>query len=366
MSTPFSRALPHTLWTHGHTLLESCVGPVGAAGLRREIGELQAAGLLHLNATHVIQRGGVASFVDKPHIFEGEGEMLVRSSSWGLTPERFHHTQLIIMCSCFDCTAQLSHLSDTDLPHLHALNTAVERAWLPELVRQWPELGVVRHAIKVQCNTGTGGCFPLHVDSDLQYSSRILSSVLYLNPTWQPADGGELVLYPFPFERVVVPPISDRLVMFSSPGMLHRVLPSHVPDRTCLTIWVSQTMPHRVAQPAVPHAPPPRPSASANEDTVLAYLLHPFHRPHVARLFHSAEWTASLLESHAPSDARARLITAHEHDIRRLRQYFEAFLPLLVPGVLFPFAPTGARADWWRRHLGQCEPPIWFPRPSTS
>ncbi len=258
---------------------------------------------------------------------------------------------------------QLSHLSDTDLPHLHALNAAVERIWLPELERQWPELGPLQHAIKVQRNTGTGGCFPLHVDSDLQFSSRILSSVLYLNPDWQTVDGGQLVLYPFPFDRVFVSPTSDRLVLFSSPRMLHRVLPSYVPDRTCLTIWVSHTAPasRRNAQPSISRAPPPRPSASATEETVLAYLLHPSHRLHLARLFYSAEWRASLFESHAPSDARAQLILAHEHDTRRLRQYFEAFLPLLVPGVLFPFAPTGSRADWWRRFTDQCEQSPWFP-----
>jgi hypothetical protein len=74
---PFNRAAIHALRTHGYTILDSCVGPHSAVGLRQEIGELKAADLLHPNATHVIQRG-VASFVDKPHIFEGEGKMLVR------------------------------------------------------------------------------------------------------------------------------------------------------------------------------------------------------------------------------------------------------------------------------------------------
>lgn len=48
-----------------------------------------------------------------------------------------------------------------------------------------------RHSIKVQLNQGARGCFPIHVDSDLQYSGRILSSILYLND-WKEADGGEV------------------------------------------------------------------------------------------------------------------------------------------------------------------------------
>lgn len=105
----------------------------------------------------------------------------------------------------------------------------------------------------------------------------------YLNPGWKQGDGGELRVYPFPQARlehvqqgrgmpvhavppvcacrraahrhrthlpapsachlllqapVDIPPLNDRLVLFSSQHLAHRVLPS-MGDRYCLTIWLS-------------------------------------------------------------------------------------------------------------------------------
>jgi hypothetical protein len=59
-----------------------------------------------------------------------------------------------------------------------------------------------------------------------------------MNDQWRPGiSGGEIVLNPFPYPEVTIAPSFDRLVLFSSSEMLHRVLPSHEP-RYCLTFWM--------------------------------------------------------------------------------------------------------------------------------
>lgn len=68
-------------------------------------------------------------------------------------------------------------------------------------------------------------------------SRRKLTCIVYLNENWKKGDGGELVLWPFLQKPIVIPPLMDRLVMFRSDLLLHRVLPSTVP-RYCFTVWV--------------------------------------------------------------------------------------------------------------------------------
>jgi len=75
--------------------------------------------------------------------------------------------------------------------------------------------------LKVQVNTGHGGCFPMHYDTS-SGSARQLTAILYLTPNWSVGEGGELRLYPFPFDSVDVAPVFNRLAIFNSHTMLHR------------------------------------------------------------------------------------------------------------------------------------------------
>jgi Rps23 Pro-64 3,4-dihydroxylase Tpa1-like proline 4-hydroxylase len=56
--------------------------------------------------------------------------------------------------------------------------------------------------IKIQYNAGQGGCFPMHFDTTPQVSNRQITGTLYLNPDWKPSDGGQLRVYPFPYDKV--------------------------------------------------------------------------------------------------------------------------------------------------------------------
>ena len=88
-----------------------------------------------------------------------------------------------------------------------------------------------------------GAFYKKHVDSfranrTLGQSNRVLSTVLYLNETWQSDNGGELVIYAENGEQVVekVLPEFGRLVIFLSEKFPHEVLPA-TRERKSIAGW---------------------------------------------------------------------------------------------------------------------------------
>ena len=83
-----------------------------------------------------------------------------------------------------------------------------------------------------------GGFYKKHLDAFQGNSNRRLSSVLYLNPAWQPGDGGELVLYAADGSAVLetVQPMFGRMVIFLSEEFPHEVLITQC-SRYSLTGW---------------------------------------------------------------------------------------------------------------------------------
>lgn len=73
-----------------------------------------------------------------------------------------------------------------------------------------------------------GAFYKKHLDAFKGRSNRVLSTVFYLNPNWQPTDGGELVIYNEAdnqeLERVL--PEYGKLVIFLSEVFPHEVLPA--------------------------------------------------------------------------------------------------------------------------------------------
>jgi SM-20-related protein len=71
-----------------------------------------------------------------------------------------------------------------------------------------------------------GAFYRKHVDAFKGDTNRILSAVLYLNPIWEPQDGGELVLYSNQEELLEsILPSYGKLVLFLSQDFPHEVLP---------------------------------------------------------------------------------------------------------------------------------------------
>jgi len=84
----------------------------------------------------------------------------------------------------------------------------------------------------------SGDFYRTHLDAFRGQSNRRLSLVTYLNPDWQPGQGGELVIY-HPQSRAElhrVPPAWGTLVLFLSEEFPHEVLPT-IRERKSVAGW---------------------------------------------------------------------------------------------------------------------------------
>jgi SM-20-related protein len=84
-----------------------------------------------------------------------------------------------------------------------------------------------------------GARYQRHNDSFIGAANRVVSLVAYLNDDWQPADGGELVLYrtdgTTELERVA--PRAGSVVAFMSETTPHEVLPARR-HRASIAAWL--------------------------------------------------------------------------------------------------------------------------------
>jgi SM-20-related protein len=84
---------------------------------------------------------------------------------------------------------------------------------------------------------GEGDFYRRHRDAFRGESNRVLSLVAYLNQDWQPADGGELVIYPEGApDGIRVPPAFGTVAVFLSEEFEHEVLPAQR-DRYSIAGW---------------------------------------------------------------------------------------------------------------------------------
>lgn len=87
----------------------------------------------------------------------------------------------------------------------------------------------------------SGSFYQKHLDqfrhaSNPNQAVRLLSTILYLNETWQSADGGALRLYTSEADYIDIAPTAGKLVLFLSHQFPHEVLPVHA-TRISLTGW---------------------------------------------------------------------------------------------------------------------------------
>lgn len=88
-----------------------------------------------------------------------------------------------------------------------------------------------------------GAFYKPHLDRHVGTSDRIVSTILYLNPNWQPGDGGELKLWTKAGDKVgefiLIEPRMGTLVCFMSGDFWHEVLPAKK-TRMSITGWFRQ------------------------------------------------------------------------------------------------------------------------------
>lgn len=88
-----------------------------------------------------------------------------------------------------------------------------------------------------------GAFYKPHLDRHAGTSDRIVTTILYLNPDWQPGDGGELKLWTTAGDKsgefVIIEPQMGTLVCFLAGDFWHEVLPAKK-TRMSITGWFRQ------------------------------------------------------------------------------------------------------------------------------
>jgi SM-20-related protein len=110
-----------------------------------------------------------------------------------------------------------------------------------ERLRQFLNRGLFLGLFDYECHYShypDGAFYKKHLDAFKGNSNRRVSSVLYLNPAWQPGDGGELVIYAADDSAIMetVLPTFGKMVIFLSEEFPHEVLPTRC-SRYSLTGW---------------------------------------------------------------------------------------------------------------------------------
>uniref|UniRef100_A0A7S0H4Y5 Fe2OG dioxygenase domain-containing protein n=1 Tax=Amorphochlora amoebiformis TaxID=1561963 RepID=A0A7S0H4Y5_9EUKA len=291
-----------SLRERGYAMVDSAVNSETASCLREEIEALKAKRILYKNATHIVGRNGGVEYLEKANIFE-----------WDSKHPRWKE------CSGDTPTLQSIHRDPTLLT---SLTQAI----------RIPDLTLSSQTLKVQFNAGKGGCFPIHYDTDAGVDGRVITAILYLNSDWNPGDGGELALYPFPLPTIKVEPISGRLALFSSALMPHRVLPSNV-SRHCLTLWLSRPQEESQSEARAKAKETEREAvrrvlAQGNTPSWEA-MMEPEVRKLIAKGMLKQEWRASIEQAHVGGDPRQIALTAHDKNVEVIEKIFKNSLEAL-------------------------------------
>jgi hypothetical protein len=174
-------------------------------------------------------------------------------------------------------------------------------------------------SIKLQYNSGVGGCFPIHYDTsgkNVHYSGsqRGLTSILYLNPEWTEPDGGHLRVYPFPYHQEDIAPRMGRLALFSSTHMAHRTLPANAP-RACLSMWFAGS------QAPFPRRMPAAATDGTSEESaqMFRFLWEPSNRKVLTRILFADEWAESMSHSFGDGESVVQSLALHFKEVEGLK-----------------------------------------------
>ena len=87
------------------------------------------------------------------------------------------------------------------------------------------------------CCYPNGAFYKKHVDNPRGLGRRKVTTVLYMNETWQSGDGGELVMYDLTDNVLLtLEPLAGRMVFFISENFPHEVLPT-TQNRESIAGW---------------------------------------------------------------------------------------------------------------------------------
>jgi len=173
-------------------------------------------------------------------------------------------------------------------------------------------------SIKAQFNEGNGGCFPYHYDNPGSPNKRRLTMICYLNKDWKADDGGELQFQIFLGKKVKIEPVFNRVVLFWSEIIMHRVLPAYNP-RMCFSIWFDFPEGDTDFDFHIGYDPE---FAATCETHNLLWILNPNNVRQFARALYEKEFRKSLEECFANSNDTAveLLVKAHKDRVAHLKK----------------------------------------------
>ena len=281
-----------------------------AETLRRELMTLTSTpGVMVPNATVLVSKDGSQSKLEKASIMEAE----------------MHNLDEEILSTVPALRAVAENRSTLTL-----LNVMIPSTSNNQLHHQ---------VVKLQKNTGDGGCFPLHFDADALVDGRKITQLTYLNPEWKPGDGGELILYPFPMDKpIVIEPIMGRTVLFAAQHMLHRVAPSNANERLCFTTWFfAKNGGKGMDGDKAEDSDKSDNNSSDNTSSDTPYspvawqqareLCKPHLRKHLQKAVFAEQWAASILESHPPSPVRDLVLATHQEEVEKIMRALAGKFP---------------------------------------
>ena len=129
---------------------------------------------------------------------------------------------------------------------------------------------------------------------------------MYLNPDWKEGDGGEITLYPFLSDPIRIAPRMNRLVIFRSDSVLHRVEQSWA-ERFCLTIWIDGEAMNR---PEDVQLRLPKTALTDIDSTVCMLRGNPVQRS-LSRAVYREEYERSLAECMEGAPGCEEMLEAH-------------------------------------------------------
>ena len=281
---------------------------------------------------YVVDAQGTSRYLfAKPHVFEAD---LHEAETRRKLPELdafFHAASAEFVAAFADAFEDAERESDASAAPPDASSPASKREGdapphpspPPPRLFALPRLGSgdARRTVKLQHNRGLGGCFPMHYDNPGAPSRRALTAILYLNPRWAPGDGGELVLAPFCAPGVRIAPTHDRLCVFLSDRVCHRVAPSDA-ERFCLTVWVDARDETDVNRPedATLRVAPEERATGADVASLAGRLRVAASQRVLSRAVHREQYERSLRECmrSAPREQMEAMLEAHAKALREV------------------------------------------------
>jgi len=214
------------LRTRGWFACDGLLGETHIATLRREVEGLHAAGHFSQSYSEVAETG--------ERIWRENVEaMELKPDTWESAPT---------------LVAYLAEMMRAVPANLNAFNDQLA-------------LSTTNFGHKLAVSTGAGAHYPKHLDNTIgaPHDMRKLTAILYLNPSWDDTNGGEIRIFDGaddsqpPTELL---PHGDRLLLFWSDLLVHQVMPCYEQaahgHRFTFTMWFASDNPLAIANRSDP------------------------------------------------------------------------------------------------------------------